>query len=166
MKANRELQKQRRAKQRTPQRESNRQRVASRRANESSEQNTRRLQAQNGANTRRRQQRAAVVEERRRQKQQYLHNRGWANPETPPFHEQEWVSGRNSLPFTALRKISDTYAARYAKKHGRSPTKVCPSRTTPAPGASATKRLRVDCSRLTTTWILEQCLQNYRTSPK
>ena len=46
---------------------------------------TRRLQAQNEANTRRRQQRVAVIEERRSQKQQYLLNRGWANPETPPF---------------------------------------------------------------------------------
>ena len=65
-----------------------RQRASARRLGETPQDIAHRLQARSDADNRRRCQRAALIEARRNQ---YLHNRGWADPENTGLHSQEWA---------------------------------------------------------------------------
>ena len=112
----------------------------------------RRNETRKAADNRRRNERAALFEGHRGE---YLHNRGWANPESGP--RRIWQ------PSIASRKTCATIIVSFAKKHGR---RLLPdSRYFLAPDASETES-RVDYILLRTTWILEASQQNFKASVK
>ena len=122
----------------------------------------RRAQSRRASDTRRRNQREAIFAARRNE---YLHNRGWADPENPGLHHEEWAQEEMAAfhRFEENLRHYHCVVCKLKSKHGR-----CLLRATTyllARGASET-RSRVDYILLRTTWILEASQQNYKASVK
>ena len=121
----------------------------------------RRSETRKAADNRRRNERAALFEAHRGE---YLHNRGWANPENRGLHHEEWAQEEMAAFHRfASRKTCATIIVSFAKKHGR--CLLLDSRYFLAPDASETES-PVDYILLRTTWILEASQQNYKASVK
>ena len=120
----------------------------------------RRNETRKAADNRRRNERAAFFEEHRGE---YLHNRGWANPEKIAVSITKSGPRRRWQPSIASRKTCATIIVSFAKKHGR--CLLPDSRYLLAPDATETES-RVDYILLRTTWILEASQQNYKASVK
>ena len=116
----------------------------------------RRAQSRRDSDTRRRNQREAIFAA---QRNEYLHNRGWADPENHGLHHEEWAQEEMAAFHRFEENLRHYITVSFAKKHGRC---LLPgSRYLLVPGASET-RSRVYYILLRTTWILEASQQNYK----
>ena len=115
----------------------------------------RRNETRKAADNRRRNERAALFEAHRGE---YLHNRGWANPENRGLHHEVWAQ-EEMAAFHRFEENLRHIIVSFAKKHGR--CLLPDSRYLLAPDASETES-RVDYILLRTTWILEASQQNYK----